>query len=137
MPLKIPWRNALVVFVNEAEEVNHGGGAVGSRRSSQLSATGEAAEEPGVESLCVGGSCKDVTFGGPAGFSNDYWHGGVACCRQRRHQRVEIGVEHVSVLDSAVDDWGGTVEEGKVNGEVLVCIETEERVDVDREGGVA
>ncbi|BAS86800.1 Os03g0792850, partial [Oryza sativa Japonica Group] len=131
MALEVARRHALGVLVEEAEEVDLD---VLPRPRRRAGVGGEALEEAVVEALRVGGGGVLVAVGGPADLADDDGHVAVADALERRHQRVEVGVEHVGVGDAVVHHRRrAAVEEGEVDGEVVVEVEADERVDVDGE----
>ncbi|KAL8167157.1 hypothetical protein V2J09_008656 [Rumex salicifolius] len=122
MPLEIPRSNGLGVFI----EAKGGPDVVGQLRQEAL-----------VEPNGVGDVGVLVPVSGPTDLSHndvhvpepDGFEGGV--------EGVEVGVEDAGVRDAVVDDRvGDAVEEGIVDGEVVVPVEAEEWVDVDHEGGI-
>jgi len=132
--LEVARRHALGVLVDEPEQVHLDARAGPERRASPRR---EALEEPRVEALRERRRRVPVAVRRPAHLADHHRQVAQPDPPQRRHQRVEVGVEHVRVDDSPVDDRlrgaSAAVEEGEVQREVGVPVQAEERVDVDGE----
>uniref|UniRef100_A0A3B6LUL4 Uncharacterized protein n=1 Tax=Triticum aestivum TaxID=4565 RepID=A0A3B6LUL4_WHEAT len=133
VPLERARRHALDVLVQEPEEVDlHV--LFGPERRAGVGR--QPRQQAVVEALGEGVGGVLVAVGRPADLADDDGQVAVADGGERRHQRVEVGVEHVGVSVDAVDQrLGEAVEEGEVDGEVLAEVEAEVGVDVDGEGG--
>jgi len=135
VPLEVARVDALVVLVEQREDVDvgHGGAARGAL------AGDDAVEEPLVEPLRVGGVGVLVAVGGPSDLPDDDGDGAEAVLLERGDEGVvvgveDVGVEHVAVLHAGLRRRrAGGREVGVVDGEVGVGVEGEERVDVDGE----
>lgn len=131
MPLEVPRLDALLVLVDQAEEVRVD--RPGSQR--RAVAARDMVHEALVESLRELLVRVHVPVRRPPDLAHDDRDVPEAVPLQRRHEGVMVGVEHVGVGDRAVDDGGGVaVEEGVVHGEVGVLVEADEGVDVGGEG---
>ena len=126
--------DVLLVLVEQPEEVDlrRREGALG-----RALAAGHAIQEPLVEAPGVDRVGAGVAVRGPADLPHDDGHGGEPVLLQSPDQGVEVGVEDVGVCGGAVDEDGraAAVEEGVVDGEMRVGVETEKGVDVDGERG--
>ncbi|BAS85565.1 Os03g0656850 [Oryza sativa Japonica Group] len=134
--LEVARRHALGVLVDEAEQVHlH----VLVRPQRRPGVGRQLPEQPGVEPLREVRPGVLVAVGWPPDLADDDGEAPDAGGDQRRHERVEVGVEHVGVLDAVgVDDGAGrAVEEGVVEREVVVAVQAQEGVDVDGEGRAA
>ncbi|GER47593.1 homolog of bacterial PANC [Striga asiatica] len=122
MPLEVPGLYALLVLVEQAEEVRvERAGPHGSP-----SARRDSGHDPLVEAAGVLKVRVAVAVGGPADLADYDGDVGVTVSAEGPHE------------GAGVVDWGGAgaVEEGVLDGEIWVGVERDERVDVDGEGGL-
>nr|ACR34706.1 unknown [Zea mays] len=133
--LEVARRHALGVLVDEAEQVDLD---VLARAQRRAGAGRQLPQQARVELLRERGRGVLVAVGRPPDLADHDGEAADARRGQRGHERVEVGVEHVGVLDAVVHDGAArAVEEGVVQREVVVVVEAQERVDVDGEGRAA
>nr|ACN28343.1 unknown [Zea mays]ACN28478.1 unknown [Zea mays] len=131
--LEVARRDALGVLVDEPEQVHLRRALARPRRRAGVRR--QPPQQARVEALRVGRLGVPVAVRGPPHLAHDHRHVAVPHGPQRRHQRVEVGVEHVGVQHAVVVHWRrAAVEEGVVQREVLVQVQAQERVDVHGEG---
>uniref|UniRef100_A0A804PEU4 Uncharacterized protein n=1 Tax=Zea mays TaxID=4577 RepID=A0A804PEU4_MAIZE len=131
VPLEVPWLDALVVLVDQAEQV----GVDGSGPHRRAPPGGDVGHEALVEALRHLGVGVPVAVRRPPDLADDHGQVPEPVLLQRPYQRVVVRVEHVAVGEGAVHNRRrGPLEEGVVHGEVRVDVEAYERVDVDGEG---
>ncbi|BAT14581.1 Os11g0577866, partial [Oryza sativa Japonica Group] len=131
--LEVARRHALGVLVHQPEQVHLDARARPERRAAPRR---QPLEQAGVEPLRVRHGGVLVAVRRPPDLADHDREAPEPDPLQRRHQRVEVGVEHVGVVDAVVHHRPRrrpAVEEGVVEREVVVAVEAEEGVDVDCE----
>ncbi|KAF7056752.1 hypothetical protein CFC21_064133, partial [Triticum aestivum] len=132
VPLEAAWLHALPVLVHHPEQVRLD---VPVRPRRRAAVRRQPLQQPVIEAPRIGRLGVPVAVRGPPHLADNDRHVAVPHCRQRRDQRVEVGVVHVGVHHTVVvHRRRPAVEEGEVQGEVVVEVEAEEGVDVDGEG---